>query len=144
MVFSHNTCMSSNYVLYQMLYIMLRKWESPEIKHLKSSPTVRYIKTINDECLEKLPKNINSQGSPRKEEIQQTSLHKRRKKWTGNSTSVSWGCFNDLRIWFIHLICNSLNEPNLGEISRHAGWKLLVSAFHDHLGRNKQHMWFKY
>ena len=41
---------------------------------------LQYIKTINDECLEKLPKNINSQGSPRKEEIQQTSLHKRRKK----------------------------------------------------------------
>ena len=32
--FPHNTCMSSNYVLYQMLYIMLREpWDqTPKIK----------------------------------------------------------------------------------------------------------------
>lgn len=60
-----------------MSYIPSRKWEIPEIKDRKSSPTARYVKTMNAQksCL----MNINGEGSPKKEGIQQTGLHKGKK-----------------------------------------------------------------
>lgn len=73
--FSSN--ITNNYGLRPMLYISLRKWGISEVKHLKSSPTARYIKTMNP--WRSFLMNTNGQGSCTEKGIQQTSLHKGRK-----------------------------------------------------------------